>query len=123
MVSRAQAAMEAGRPWEARDRLAGRLGHAPADQRVLSLLARAWLELGDPVRAGRYWYLTVEDGADAEAAREAFRQAHPDPVEMAWALNVRAPLNDWPESVQARLKALAVKVEADEHEWHPPHRP
>lgn len=51
--------MEAGRPWEARDRLAGRLGHTPADQRVLGLLARAWLELEDPVRAGHRHFNAV----------------------------------------------------------------
>ena len=32
-------------------------------------------------------------------------------------------VHDWPKAVQARLSALAAEVEADDHRWHPPHRP
>jgi hypothetical protein len=115
----ALAELAAGRPWNARDRLAGRLSQRPADQDVLDLLGQVCDELGDQVAAGRWWFLTDRDDDAADAARAAFLAVHDQPWKAANALRVRAPATAYPPAARARLADLAERVRVGGGTWVP----
>lgn len=111
-MSRARREVEAGRLWKARDRLNGVFSADPSNQEVLELLGEVYFRMGDLPQAGRYWYLTVRRGEDAEIARDAFEERFGRSVSStAESLPVQAPVDGYPEEVQERLGALIEHLE------------
>lgn len=121
-VGAARASLAAGRPWEARDRLSGVLGQDPYDLEVQALLGQAWWQLGDPARAGRYWFLTGREGAEVDAAVEAWRAAQPSATQRARTLRLQPKSErSLAPAAAARLAALVAEVQEQGATWEPGH--
>jgi hypothetical protein len=116
-LERAQADIDAGRLWKARDRLEGYLATDAHDQEALQLLGETCRRMGDLPAAGRYWYLT-EDYARDEAAADAFEERRGgSAVEMLRELPVKPPLDRYPSVVRERLYTLVEDARAEGYTW------
>lgn len=119
-VAVAVEALANDRPWEARDRLAGVLGHRPDDLNVQALLGDAWWRLGDAARAGRYWFLTERSGPEVDEAVAAWASTARPAVTRARVLRVRADVRRHYSAVaQQRLSILVEQVAAEGATWEP----
>jgi hypothetical protein len=105
-MHRVEADIAAGRLWKARDRLEGKLFHAPANQKVLELLGAVRADMGDLPAAGLAWFLTDGDDPRRDAAHDAMRERYGGGPNLAYRLKVRAEIEDFPGAVQERLRAL-----------------
>lgn len=70
-LDRARHDVASGRLWKARDRLNGLLTHGSVD--AYELLADVYFAMRDLPQAGKLWYLTGRDDAQALEAIEAWR--------------------------------------------------
>jgi hypothetical protein len=106
--------LAAGRAWKARDRLEGAVASNPADQEVLELLGDVHYRMGDLPAAGRWWYLTERAGPEVDAALDALQERTGGHAgALVTTLPFRPPLDQYPESVQRRLKELAAAAPTD----------
>jgi hypothetical protein len=118
-VAAAERALKEGRAWEARDRLAGCLGHRPDDLEIQSLLGDAWWQLGEHAQAGRWWFLTDRYGPDVDDAIAAFRQAR-SAVDVATLLRLSTSDNKgYAPRAADRMAVLAADVQAEGGDWPP----
>ena len=78
-LARARADLEAGRPWKARDRLAGLLTHRQ-DAEVLDLLATTHYEMRDLPAAGALWFVTGRDDDQSRRAIAEWEQKYDNAV-------------------------------------------
>jgi hypothetical protein len=106
-VLRAQADVEAGRLWKARDRLQGALRSEPANQELLQMLGEVCFAMSDSPAASVYWFLTDAHGPDVDAAAAVRAERFPTPLSLLEALPVKAPLDAYPEEVTKRVRELA----------------
>lgn len=118
-VEAARAALAAGRPWEARDRITGVRAHRPHDVEVLAILGDAWWQLGDARRAGRYWFLTDREGPEVDAAVAAWRLAS-RAADRARLLQMQPPdQHRYPPAALARVAELVDEVAVEGDVWVP----
>jgi hypothetical protein len=82
------------------------LASDPTNQQMLTLLGEICFRMGDLPAAGSYWFLTDAHGEDVNAAHTALLERHRGPVALFNALPLRAPLEAYPEGVQARLRPV-----------------
>ncbi len=120
-LERAQADIEEGRLWKARDRLEGFLDSGPHDQRALGLLADVCIRMGDLPAAGKYLFLTERwDGDDAAAARDALEErCGRSAAHMLRALPAKPPLEAYPSAPGVRLRRLVEEARSEGYVWGP----
>ncbi|MGQ0743470.1 MAG: DUF6584 family protein [Acidimicrobiales bacterium] len=107
-VARAQADLEAGRSWKARDRLRGAFVTQPANQEVLKLLGEVLYQMGDLPEAAKYWLMTDRTGSDFDAARAALLERHGGDLALVGsALPVRVEPEELPLLAQERLSEVS----------------
>jgi predicted Zn-dependent protease len=118
-VTRAQADIEAGRLWKARDRLSAAVRDSPTDQEIIELLGEVHFRMGDGPAAWRYWALTARQGPDAEAAEDAFgeRYARAGLADQLSLIPARAPIGNYPNGARERLLALEERARAADISW------
>ena len=122
VVTRAQADIEEGRLWKARDRLSAAVRDSPTDQDVLALLGEVYFRMGDGPAAWRYWVLTTREGPDAEVAERAFdeRYGRAEIADRLSQIPAREPLSDYPSGVRERLIELRQIGRAEGIDWPRP---
>ena len=76
ILARAQAEVDAGRRWRAREILQGAIRTHPTDPAILEAYGRTLAGLGDMVEAGKYLFLSGRRGPDADPAIEIFLSRH-----------------------------------------------
>jgi len=76
LLAKAQAEIEAGRLWRAREKLQGAMRSYPADVRVLEAYGRLLDRLGDRVQAGKFLFLSGVRGPDVDEAIALFISRH-----------------------------------------------
>lgn len=108
--ARARRDLAAGRPDLARDRLTGFLytlhRRGEYSEEAYLLLGEALFAMKDFARAGAAWLLTRKQGPEADAAFAAFEKRYgKDGANALRAVKPRAPSEDYPPEVQARLRA------------------
>lgn len=118
VIARAQAELEAGRLWKARDRLAGALRTSPHDAEILELLGETYWRMGDHPAAARYWILTGRSGPEAKTARLAFEERTGRSLRAQLAeLPARLPLDAYPDAAQGQLALFAAAAESEGWTW------
>lgn len=111
-LSRAQADIEAGRLWKARDRLHGVFVSRPGDQSVLELLGEVHFLMGDLPQAARFWMLTERSGPDVDAAIAAFEERYArDPGSALVALPIKVSISQYPPDVRNRIEAMSSRAD------------
>jgi hypothetical protein len=115
-LERAQADIEAGRLWKARDRLEGYLATNPHDQEALVFLGDVCTQMSDLPAAGKYLYLTESwgDGAVKDAFEERYGRSA---ARMLNALPAKPPLERYPPEVAARLRHLVDETREGGYLW------
>ncbi|KRB77307.1 hypothetical protein ASE01_11265 [Nocardioides sp. Root190] len=111
---RARADLEAGRLWQARDRLTGLLTHRQDDE-VLSLLADVHLRMGDLPKAGALLAALGREDDQAQLALAAWRQRHGD--EDARLRSIPRPVRDGRPDVVGALAADVGDVGDGDESW------
>lgn len=123
VLKRAEADLEAGRPWKARDRLTGALLHSDADQKLLNALGSVYWEMKDKPAAGRIWFLVDRDDEEAVAARAALFERHGGRAQnVLRQMNVAYALDQYPPAVRARLQVLIKDAAAEGYKFRAPKR-
>ena len=115
-LAEARAEIKNGRLWKARDRLDGMRMTAPYDQKLLELLGTVRADMGDLPAAGLAWFLTDGNDPRRDAAFAAMRERYGGGMSLAYRLKVRANVEDFPEPVQERLRALQHETDG---RWRP----
>ncbi len=122
VIARAQAELDAGRLWKARDRLAGALRTSPHDAEILDLLGETFWRMGDHPAAARYWILVGRSGPEAETARLAFEERTGGSLRAQLSeIPARVPLEAYPDAAQGQLALFAASAESEGWTW--PRRP
>ena len=116
VIRRANAEVDAGRPWRAKEILRGNLAAGRAQPELLEAYGRLLDSLGDRVEAGKYLFLSgVRRPEYAEAialfrVRNATRSGKDLVAEMPAALRTKSFMA-LPASVQVDLRAMGVAPE------------
>lgn len=112
-ITRASEDIAAGNLWKARDRLRGAFVNAPARQDLLDLLGQVLHQMGDLPEAAKYWVLTDRDDDAFGEAYAALIQRHGgDLAQVAFAVPVRATLDELPPLARERLSVLRDAAES-----------
>jgi len=106
-VRRAREDLEAGREWQARDRLVARVARA-YDVQALELLGEVHATMRDLPAAGAAWFGTRRRGEDVEEAVAAWRERHGDRLAALWS-SLPRPVREHEGNV--RVDALRRRVE------------
>lgn len=123
VLVRAQADLDAGRLWKARDRLSGALRTAPHDEAILEFLGETYWRMGDHPAAARYWILTGRSSPEAETARLAFEERTGRSLRAQLSeLPARHPLAAYPDAAEGQLALYAAAAEIEGWTW-PRERP
>jgi hypothetical protein len=117
-IERAREDLAAQRPWKARERLRAYLKAFPLDPVARDLLGQTLYDMRDLPAAGAIWFLSERDDDSTRAAIDALRVEHRRSG-VPSALDVRAPVEDWPANVQARLRALQAEAARGGWTWEP----
>lgn len=116
VLTRAQAALEAGAAWRARDLLAAHV-EAVKDPEAMALLGEVYEGMGDLPRAGAVWFATGAKGDQVDAAVAAWRaQSGDDFAAMWWSLPASVRVDPLPRRIEAlreRARAAGGDVDAE----------
>ena len=115
VLEEARGALEAGRPWRARDLLATHV-ESDRDPEALALLAEVLNDMGDLPRAGAIWFAAGAKGPEVDAAVAAWRDQAGDDFGVMWrSLPASVRAEPRPRRIEAlRQRARTVEVAAAE---------
>ena len=100
-------------------RLESFVSQHPDHQQALELLGEVLYAMGDLPRAGRYWFMTARDDADATRALGALRTRYPRPEQLLAALRVREEPDGYPPIAVDRFHSLRAQAAARGFRWAP----
>jgi hypothetical protein len=118
-ITRAEADIDAGRLWKARDRLSVAVRASPTDQAILVLLGAVHFRMGYQPAAWRYWALTSHEGLDAEAAERAFGERYGRAGLLAQLREIpaREPIESYPSAARERLEEWRRQARDEGIDW------
>lgn len=114
VVDRAQQDIQKEELWRARERLEGYVGSSGYNREVVELLGEVCYRMGDQPAAGRYWFFTLANTPEKQAAIETFVRRHGGMAPQVWSQLPRR-LRDHrptrlPPEVRQRLENLQAAV-------------